>query len=146
MNPPERISVSLSVSGTSCCGTVKKYPASCLVKLEIFLRKHSVTFPYVNVRQSINLLWHSEDRASWYILIMKANEMHYFSDLFDKVFHVFRTCPLSIIRSISTLHTHSSYLSNDKYLLCVYSVEIFLMMDSRHVRNIKSTLSNKFEK
>jgi hypothetical protein len=26
--------------------------------------------------------WHSEDRASWYILIMKANEMHCFSDLF----------------------------------------------------------------
>jgi hypothetical protein len=26
--------------------------------------------------------WHSEDRASWYILIIKANEMHYFSNLF----------------------------------------------------------------
>ena len=25
---------------------------------------------------------HSEDRASWYILIIKANEMHYFSNLF----------------------------------------------------------------
>jgi len=25
---------------------------------------------------------HSEDRASWYILIIKANEMHYFSTLF----------------------------------------------------------------
>jgi hypothetical protein len=30
-------------------------------------------------------IWHSEDRASWCILIMKANEMHYFSNLFDKV-------------------------------------------------------------
>jgi len=28
--------------------------------------------------------------------------MHYFSNLFDKVFYVFRTSPLSIIRSIST--------------------------------------------
>jgi hypothetical protein len=27
-------------------------------------------------------IWHSEDRASWYILIIKANEMHYFSNLF----------------------------------------------------------------
>jgi len=34
------------------------------------------------------------------ILIMKANEMHYFSNLFDKVLYMFRTCPLSIIRNI----------------------------------------------
>jgi len=42
---------------------------------------------------------------------MKANEMHYFSDLFDKVLYMFRTGPLSIIRSISTLCTRNSYLS-----------------------------------
>jgi len=40
-----------------------------------------------------------------YILVMKANEMHYFLDLFDKLIHVFRTGPLSIISSISTLYT-----------------------------------------
>jgi len=28
------------------------------------------------------LLWHSEDRASWYILIIKANKMLHFSTLF----------------------------------------------------------------
>jgi hypothetical protein len=50
-------------------------------------------------------IWHSEDRASWYILIMKANEMHNFSYLFDKVLYMFRTCPVSIIRSISALYT-----------------------------------------
>ena len=27
-------------------------------------------------------MWHSEDRASWYILVIKANEMHYISNLF----------------------------------------------------------------
>jgi len=37
--------------------------------------------------------------------------MHYFSDLFDNVLYMFRTSPLSIIRSISTLYTHNSYLS-----------------------------------
>jgi len=42
---------------------------------------------------------------------MKANEVHYFSNLFDKVLYVFRTCPLSIIRSISTLYTRNRYLS-----------------------------------
>jgi hypothetical protein len=28
------------------------------------------------------LIWHSADRASWHILTIKANEMHYFSSLF----------------------------------------------------------------
>jgi len=45
------------------------------------------------------------------VLKMKANEMHYFSDLFDKVHYMFRTCPLSIIRSISTQPTRNRYLS-----------------------------------
>ena len=30
---------------------------------------------------------------------MKANDLHYFSNLFDKVLYMFRTGPLSIIRS-----------------------------------------------
>jgi hypothetical protein len=46
-----------------------------------------------------------------FFLIMKANEMHYFSDLFDKVLYMFRTGPLSIIRSVSTLYTRNRYLS-----------------------------------
>jgi len=54
---------------------------------------------------------HSEDCASWYLLIMKANEMHYFSDLFDKILYMFRTGPLSTIRSISKLYTRNRYLS-----------------------------------
>jgi len=44
------------------------------------------------------------------ILIMKTNEMHYFSDLFYKVLYVFRTNPLSIIRSISALYKRNRYL------------------------------------
>jgi len=30
-------------------------------------------------------VWFSEDRASWCIRLMKANEVHYFSNLLDKV-------------------------------------------------------------
>jgi len=45
------------------------------------------------------------------LLIIKANEMHYFSYLFDKVLYMFRTSLLSIIRSISTLYTRNMYLS-----------------------------------
>jgi len=57
-------------------------------------------------------IWHSADRASSYILIMKAKEMHYFSDLFDKVLYMLRTRPLSIISSISTLYTRYRHLSS----------------------------------
>jgi len=39
------------------------------------------------------------------LLIMKANEKHYFSDLFDKILYMFWTRPPSTIRSISTLYT-----------------------------------------
>ena len=81
---------------------------------------------------------------------------------------MFRTSPLAIIRSISTLYTRIRYLSSqfcllsasvviltmladsrqnqhDKYLLRVYNVEILLMMDSGPVRNMYSTLSNIFK-
>ena len=44
------------------------------------------------------------------LLIMKANEMHYFSDLFDKVLYIFRTGPVYLIRNISTLYTSNGYL------------------------------------
>ena len=46
-------------------------------------------------------------RSSDFVLIIKANVMHYFSDLFDKVLYMFRTVPLSIIRSNSTLYTRN---------------------------------------
>jgi hypothetical protein len=49
-----------------------------------------------------------------YFLIMKASEMHYFSDLFDKVLYMFRTgpCPSldvsqNCIHAISTCHASS---------------------------------------
>jgi hypothetical protein len=59
----------------------------------------------IGLLQSIWRIWHSEDGASWYIPTIKTNEMHYFSNLFDKVLYMFRTDPLPIIRSISTLDT-----------------------------------------
>ena len=55
---------------------------------------------------------------------MKANEMHYFSDLFDKVLYMFRTGPLSIIRSILTLYTRNRYLS---YQFCWLSASVVVL-------------------
>jgi len=40
----------------------------------------SLEFQVVVDMKKEPFVWHSEDRASWYILIMKANEMHYFSN------------------------------------------------------------------
>ena len=91
---------------------------------------------------------------------MTANEMHCFSNLFDKILYMFRTSPLHIVRSISTLYTRNRYLlcqfcwrlprrqqnQHNKYLLHVYSIEIILMMGNGLVRNMQSILSNKFEK
>ena len=55
---------------------------------------------------------------------MKANEIHYFSDLFDKVLYVLRTSPLFIIRSISTQYTsigicHASSLGARLIQMCL---------------------------
>ena len=63
-----------------------------------------------NVIKTVNTfdIRRSEDRASWYSLIMKANELHCFSNLFDKVLYMFWTDLLSIIRSISTLYTRNT--------------------------------------
>jgi len=49
---------------------------------------------------------------------MKANEMHYFSDLFDKVL----------------ADANRTYMTNT--YCCVYSVEVLLMMVSGLVRNM----------
>ena len=67
---------------------------------------------------------------SRHLLTLKANEMQYFSDLFNKVLYMFRTAPLYIIRSISTSASRRQQNQLEKYLLRVYSVEILLMMDS----------------
>ena len=52
----------------------------------------------------------------WYVIIIKANEMHYFSTLFGKEIYMFQTDLLSIIRSLNTVLTaigicHTSYVA-----------------------------------
>jgi hypothetical protein len=55
--------------------------------------------------------WLSKDRASWCILIMKANEMHYFSNLYD------------------TLHVaDKSTVHHQEYLNTVYTQLVFVML------------------
>ena len=63
-----------------------------------------------------------------YILLIKANKMHYFSTLFCKELYMFRTKLLSIIRSFNTVFTatgicHTSYVSE---------VRMTSLTDSQH--------------
>jgi hypothetical protein len=53
------------------------------------LRPHSIQVK--STREPDVRIWHSEDRASWYILILEVKENHYFWNLFDKVLYMFRT-------------------------------------------------------
>jgi hypothetical protein len=58
------------------------------------------------------------NRLCHIILIIKANEMNYFSNLFDKVLYMFRTGPLSIIRSIGVGICYARPVG----VYCVYAV------------------------
>jgi hypothetical protein len=76
-----------------------------------------VATPYWDEWSSNNFcfIWLSEGRASWYILIIKANRMHYFSTLYGKELYMFQTGLLSIIRSLNTVFTaicicHTGYV------------------------------------
>jgi hypothetical protein len=61
---------------------------------------------YVDIYLTTNILfWHSEDRASWYIIIMKANKCTVSQLYFGKELCMFRTDLLSIIRSLNTVYT-----------------------------------------
>jgi len=69
---------------------------------------HSATVSRSHPSPSINRyrrIWRSEDRALWYILIVKANKMHYFSTFFGKELYMFRTDLLSTISSTNTVFT-----------------------------------------
>jgi len=65
---------------------------------------------WIDLAQNRNWWW-AIVNALMNLLMMKANEMHYFSDLFDKVLYIFRTSPLSITRSNPALYTRNRYLS-----------------------------------
>ena len=71
------------------------------------------TIPRFNRRHKRNLANDTVgEGAAWECKIYHGSyNESYFSNLFDKVLYMFRTCPLSIIRSISTLYTRNRYLS-----------------------------------
>ena len=79
------------------------------------VKQSKMTADDYNPEDEDPVIWHSEDHASLNILIMKANEMHYFSDLFDKVLYMFRTGPLSetcrVLYQINLRNSASRWLS-----------------------------------
>jgi len=71
----------------------------------------TVTWCETNSAYSYYFVMNLKYDSYTYILIIKANEMHYFSNLFDKVLYMFQTGPLPIIRSIPTLYALNRHLS-----------------------------------
>ena len=95
---------------------IEKYTAVIKILIITFLPR-MLLYEYQHHRLFYVWVWTHYGRLVkeivhvWIILIMKANKMHYFSNLFDKVLYMFQTCPLSIIKSIWTLYTLNRYLS-----------------------------------
>ena len=83
-------------------------------------------------------IWRSDDCASWYILVIKpTRHTKFLKFIFGIKLYMFRTVPLSIIRSLA-LYIHEWYISYrfaDIYHCCVYSAK-HLMMDGGTVRNM----------
>ena len=96
-------------------------------------------------------IWHSDDCASWYILIMKANKMHYseiylikYSTCFGHVhcptsgvsqhcMHAIGICPASSV-GVCRADTNRTSMTNS---YCVYTVLRYtLMLDSGYVQNM----------
>jgi hypothetical protein len=67
---------------------------------------HTASKP-VTLHNMKNIVRHSEDRASWYIRIIEANKLHYFSTLFwYTTLHVLDR--VSITRNLDTVFTASN--------------------------------------
>ena len=79
--------------------------ATYVLKERIPLNFMPIQFIELLAEKQWNRIWHSEDRPLLYFLIIKANEMHYFSSLFGKELYTFWTDLLSIIRSFNTVFT-----------------------------------------
>jgi len=114
------------IPGALVYGIMQNCTTSCLVA--------SVQVVTVFVRSEHSSNWETNPSA-WKdvlcILIMKANKMHYFSNLFS-IKNKFRTDPLSITRSLNTVYTaigicHASYvdclLARSGSILTLFSIK-----------------------
>ena len=73
-------------------------------------------------QDNLSFIWHSEDRASWYILTIKANKMHNFSTCFGQVH-----CPSSGV-SQHCIHAIGIVML---VLLASASMVLIMLADSR---------------
>ena len=85
------------------------------------------------IQELSSLIWHSEDRASWYILIMKANEMHCFSNLFDK----YSTCFGQVRCPSSGVSQHCIHATG------IYHVQLCWRLLAWSGWNIRTTLADR---
>jgi hypothetical protein len=78
--------------------------------------------------QSCKLIWHSEDRASWYILIIKTNKMLFYLQHVLQFNHNVHVYTLVILLTFK--------IAAWQIPIAVYTVWRFLMTYDRPVRNM----------
>jgi hypothetical protein len=82
--------------------------------------------------------WHSDDLASWYILIIKPTRCTISQIYFDKVPYMFRTDLLPIIRSLNTVYVAIG--------ICHASSVDCLLADSQQSETCRVLHHNKLDK
>ena len=90
-------------------------------------------------------IWHSEDRASWYILIIKAKRCTISRLYFGKQIYMFRTDLLSIIRSLFYVLLTvllDTILFNDQ--LDAQFFFVYVYFNSLHVSSIQVLIIKRF--
>ena len=93
----------------------------------------------ITINMSSLWIWQSEDRASWYILIIKPTRSTNF--IFGIGLHMFRTITLSIIRSLELYTQQYVYIIQAVCITCMYCCVYsgrLLVMDRETVRNMYS--------
>jgi hypothetical protein len=115
----------------------------------------------MHASRNINVFWRSCDCASWQISYNKPTRCTNFSNLFWNEIYMFRTVPLSIIRSLA-LYTKQWYVSyrfaeslragsesqqnSMTYNIAVCTVKNFSWLTVELSETYRVSFQNKFEK
>ena len=76
----------------------------------------------IYIPKLLDRLWNSPSLMFNKVLVIKANEMHYFSTVFGKELYMFRTDLLSIIRSLNTVFTTIGMCCTSYVAVCLNSL------------------------
>jgi hypothetical protein len=107
-------------------------------------RKVKCTRLNITFIRTLAVFWHSEDSASWYILIIKPTRCNNFPNLFFGIeLYMFQTGLLSIIRSL-VLYTQCSQSAKPVWLI---PIAVYTVLDAwRWTEDLSETCRVLFQK